>query len=161
MSAENRSDILVVGVGNISLSDEGAASRILHRITGRVPPGVEVMDAGLAGPGLLELIEGKRKVIIVDAVDAGRPPGTVFRFKPHEVVSADDGQWYSLHKGNILLYLRLAEVLGRGPEEVVVIGVQPETVSPGDRLSTKVGKSVTKAADLVLEEIQLETPALR
>ena len=134
----------------------GRASRVLRELAEKVPPWVGVVYAGLPGPRMLNLLEEREKVVIVDAVDAGHAPGTVYRFLPDEASPAGTDRCASLHEGNVLLYVKLAEVLGTGPKEVVVIGIQPADLSPGEKLSPLVEKAVAKAAELVLAEVGLQ-----
>ena len=153
MSVKTRAGTIVIGVGNVSLSDEGVGSRVLREVAHKAPHWVEVVDAGLPGPGLVNLLEGREKAVIIDAVDGGRPPGTVYRFRPDEATQNESAQSYSLHEGNVLLYVKLAEALGMCPKEVVVVGIQPGNLSPGEKLSPPVEKAVAKAAKLVLAEV--------
>ena len=153
MSIETRAGTVVIGLGNASLSDEGLAARVLREFAQRAPPGVEVVDAGLPGPGLLDLLEGREKAVIVDAVDAGAPPGTVYRFRPEQLTPSSPNRRYSLHDGDVLLYVKLAEVLHMSPKEVVLVGIQPADLSPGESLSPPVEKAVAKAVELALAEV--------
>ncbi|NQU75439.1 MAG: hydrogenase maturation protease [Planctomycetes bacterium] len=153
MSSETRPAVVVIGIGNRALSDEGVASRVVAEVAIVAPYGVEVVDAGLPGPGLVGLLEGRTKAVIVDAVDAGCEPGKVFRFSPKEVTQPSEPRRYSLHEGNVLEYVKLAEVLGNGPAEVVLIGVQPGSLQPGEQLSPPVEAAIAEAAALVLAEI--------
>ena len=76
---------LVLGVGNLLLSDEGVGVHVVHRLRqSRLPVHVEVIDGGTAGFELTGHLRGRRKVVIVDAVEADARPGTIFRFKPGE-----------------------------------------------------------------------------
>jgi hydrogenase maturation protease len=154
---EDQPKVVVIGVGNTSLSDDGVASHVVHKVARRAPPWVEVVDAGLAGPGLLGLLEGRTKAVIVDAVDARAAPGTVWRFHPHEATAVDPR--VSLHEGNVLSYVKLADALNIGPKDVVVVGIQPESLRAGEHLSTAVRRAVSKATTLVLRE--LASPATR
>ena len=151
MRDENQPKVVVIGVGNTFLSDDGVANHVLREVARRAPPWVDVVDAGLVGPGLLDLLEGSRKAVIVDAVDARAPPGTVWRFHPHDATAAD--LHLSLHEGNVLSYVKLADALGIGPGDVVVVGIQPESLRAGEQLSTAVRRAVSKAANLVLREL--------
>lgn len=153
MNTEARKSVVVIGVGNRALSDEGVGCRVVCRVASRASSHAEVIDAGLPGPGLASLLQGREKAIIVDAVDADMPPGTVYRFVPDEVVSTQARGCISLHEGNLLHYVELAEALGMSAKEVVIVGIQPEKFSPGEQLSAPVEKAVPKAAETVLEEI--------
>jgi len=156
LSTEGRASVAVIGVGNAYLSDEGAASHVVDEVARRAPPEVEVIDAGLPGPGLLALLADRKKVVIVDAVDVGYPPGTVCRFRPGEAVPADPARRHSLHQGDVLLQLGLAGALGMGPRETVVIGIQPGDLSPGEDLSPPVERAIPEAARLALAEVRLQ-----
>ncbi|MCD6365505.1 MAG: hydrogenase maturation protease, partial [Planctomycetes bacterium] len=104
-------------------------------------------------PKLMDLMEGRSKAVIVDAVDADGPPGMVYRFRPDEAVFTQTRKGRSLHEPNVLHYLELAEALGMAPGETVIIGIQPESFSPGEKLSPSVEQAVPKAAELVLAEL--------
>ena len=147
--------MVVIGVGNSALSDEGVGNRVARAVARKAPPSVEVVDAALPGPALVEILEGREKAVIIDAVDSGRPPGEVFSFRPQEVVDPGHSRNLSLHQGDVLQYVKLAEALGNGPREVVVIGVQPESFRPGERLSPAVEKAVATATEMVLDEVSL------
>lgn len=154
MSDKARASVVVVGVGNAALSDEGVGARVVREVARRAPSRVEVVDAGLPGPRLVDLLAGRQKAVIVDAVDAGKPAGTICRFRPDEVRPAGAGRACSLHQGNVLDYVELAETLGVGPAETVIVGIQPESLSPGQTLSPPVEKAVAQAAQVVLAEVQ-------
>ncbi|MBW1804298.1 MAG: hydrogenase maturation protease [Deltaproteobacteria bacterium] len=143
----------MIGLGNRALSDEGVGCRVACEVGRRTPDWVEVLDAGLPGPWLVALLNGRGKAVIIDAVDAGRPPGTVFRFRPEEVTQISPARRYSLHEGNVLEYVKIAKTLGNGPREVVFIGVQPHDLSPGEKLSPPVEKAVKKASKMALAEV--------
>ena len=146
--------MVVIGVGNSALSDEGIGSRVVCEVAKLAIAGVEVIDAGLPGPALIDLLEGRDKVVFIDAVVADGPPGTIYRFHPDEAVPTRTVQPLSLHQGDVLQYVKLAEALGTAPREVVIIGVQPESFSPGERLSPSVEASVPKAVAMVLTEVK-------
>ena len=153
MSTESRPDVIIIGVGNPALSDEGAAGRVIRRLRQQGSPELAIIDAGLPGPGLVGLLEGRTKAIIIDAVDAARPPGTVFSFRPEQVPrTRQSSRPYTLHEGNVLEYVELARALGTGPREVVFIGIQPHDLSPGEQLSPPVRAAIPQAATMALAE---------
>ena len=151
--------MVVIGLGNRALCDDGVASRVICAVARKAPAGVEVVDAALPGPGLIHLLEAREKAILVDAVDAGGRPGTVYRFGPNDVASNQPDRPYSLHQGDVLQYLKLAEALGMSAREVVVVGVQPESFSPGQKLSPAVEAAVAEAAELAIAETDLTRQA--
>jgi hydrogenase maturation protease len=156
LNDKRRPSVVVIGVGNRALSDEGVGSRVVREVRKKVPPGVEVVDAGLPGPGLIDLLEEREKAVIVDAIDAGGLSGTLYRFGLDDVASARPDRSCSLHQGDVLQYVRLAEALGTGPKEVVFVGIQPESFSPGENLSPTVEAAIAGAAGRVLAETARE-----
>jgi hydrogenase maturation protease len=117
----------VIGVGNILLCDEGIGVHVVRELHLRgVPPGVEYVDGGVAGATLLNLIEGEKRVVIVDAVDAPFPPGTVLRLSPDELAGHRGPSW-SLHDLNLaatLGMMRLRETL----PGMLILGVVPADI---------------------------------
>ncbi len=78
---ENKKNILILGIGNILLKDEGIGVHVVNKLKEmQLPPDVEVMDGGTLGIDLLYYIEGRKKVVVIDTVTAGEPPGTMYRF---------------------------------------------------------------------------------
>ena len=81
--AKRRCPILVLGIGNILLCDEGVGVRVIEALqTMELPATVEVFDGATAGVDLLDVLADRRKVIVIDAVQADGPCGAVFRFTP-------------------------------------------------------------------------------
>jgi hydrogenase maturation protease len=144
---------VVIGVGNRWLSDEGIGCHVAAEVASLAPPGTEVVEAGLAGCRLPELLQGKNKAVIIDAVDGGQPPGTVYRLDSVESAVNVMDRNCSLHQGNILSYVALARALGMCPREVIVIGIQPESIAPGNQVSPSLRTAMRTAVDMVLMEV--------
>jgi len=146
--------VLVIGLGNPLLGDEGIGVRVAEELRGlELPSGVDVIDGGTAGLGLISLMEGYQRVIIVDAADMGRPPGSVVRFTPTEVQFRTVEAPLSLHQIGLGGVLALAEALGISPGELVIIGVQPGQVEMGARLSPEVEGAIPQVIGMVLGEL--------
>lgn len=146
---------LVLGVGNILLSDEGVgvhAVRLL-RERYRFPQEVEILDGGTLGLDLLPYVEEADRLLIVDAVQMDAPPGTVARLEGAEV-SAVLGLKYSPHQVGLSDLLGAARLLGRAPAEVVLWGVQPASLEVGLELSPTVAAQVEVLLQNVLAELQ-------
>lgn len=149
----NRWPIVVLGIGNILLRDEGVGVRVAEQMLSiNLPREVEVVDGGTAGADLLDVICNRRKVIIIDAVDADVPPGTILRTKPEEVNSDTSGR-ISLHELGIIETLAMAKMLNSSPEEVVLIGIKPDQIGCGLELSPEVAAAIPAAVRLVMQEI--------
>jgi hydrogenase maturation protease len=145
---------VVLGLGNVLLGDEGVGVRVTEALMEQaLPSWVEVISGGVAGHRLLDWLEGVRKAVIVDATLMCKPPGTVVRFRPEEVTSRRAPTRLSLHEGDLLGTLKLAESLGIRPKEVVVYGVQPGRMDPGMTLSPQVLRAVSDVVARVLDEV--------
>lgn len=148
---------LIAGLGNIFESDDGFGVEVVGRLgTTDWPDGVELRDFGIRGVHLAyHLLDPHDLVVIVDAVQRGGEPGTVYVIEhgPDETLAepADDAPLMDAHDlapdGVLALVPRLGGTLGK----VVVIGCEPATITPGMELSAPVAASVEKAAQLVTE----------
>ena len=149
---------LVLGIGNILLSDEGVGVRVIEAMAGLdVPPGVELVDGGTSGADLVDLIADRRKLIVVDAMDAGAEPGTVFRLGPDDL-APDEGEPISLHQLGLVESLLIARCLKCPPQEVVIFGVQPKAIRPGLELTSELAAVVPQVIRAVLEELGTPGP---
>ena len=153
--------IVVIGVGNLLLKDEGVGVHAALELQEKaLPPGVEVFDGGGGGTGLLDLFQGAGKAVIIDAADMTRPPGTVVRFTPDEVRSRAGGPKLSAHEVGLLEVLELARALGQCPPEVVIIGVQPGEISWGMDLTPEVQAALPRVLKAVSQEMNPATEDL-
>lgn len=143
--------IIVAGVGNVLRRDDGFGPAVLARLRD-LPPPVELVETGIGGIALLqELMAGCDGLVIVDAVDQGAPPGTVFVLEPHveEAEHVPD-----VHLANPERVLSMAKSLGYLPPRVVIVGCQPADVDELEqRLSPEVERAVGVAARKVEETV--------
>ncbi len=152
--AQGRRPILVLGIGNILLRDEGVGVRVIEQMQKlRLPDDVELVDGGTAGADLLDVLAERRKVIVIDAVQANCEPGTVLRFTADDLVRPD-GVGMSLHELGLGEALTMTKQLGCAPEDVVVFGIKPKDLGCGLELSEEIAASVPKVVKLVLAEIE-------
>jgi hydrogenase maturation protease len=147
--------ILVLGVGNILLSDEGLGVRVIEKIKeGYVlPKDVRLLDGGTLGVELLYFLEGSEKLIIVDAIKGGGPPGTLYKFSGDEVKAYFKGK-ISAHELGIQEVLGIAQLTDRYPKEVVVIGMEPESLEVSLELSQTVKDNLEKLIKSVIEQFK-------
>jgi len=146
---------LILGVGNILLSDDGVgvhAVRRLQEVT-QLPDEVQVLDAGTKGLDLLHYLEGVSHLIIVDAVETGGPPGTLIRLAGDQV-PAYLSLKMSPHEIGLPDMLFAAQLRDLYPEEVVVLGVQPATTEVGLELSEPVAARVDELVEQMLAELE-------
>ena len=155
--------VLILGLGNPLLGDEGIGMRVVEDLKGlELPDGVTVVEGGTAGLGLIGLMEGYQRVIIVDAADMGHPPGRVVRFTPLEARFKTAEAPLSLHQIGLGEVLALAEALEVAPAELVIIGIQPSRIEGGVGLSPEVEGAIPQIIRIILDELDATgiSPAL-
>ncbi len=144
-----------MAVGNILRRDDGFADAVLGALRDEeLPAEVELFDAGTSIIDLMEVFHGRERLIVIDAVQGGQAPGTLYRFSPEEV-EAEAIPTASLHQVGLLETLKLGELVGCRPKSAVVIGVQPEATDLGIGLTPKVAVAVPGAVKLVKKELGL------
>ena len=149
-------DILIAGIGNIFLGDDGFGVEVARRLAGcELPDGVRVVDYGIRGLDLAyALVDGPGTTILVDACPRGEPAGTLFVIEP----DVDSGAGPSLlaadaHAMNPLAVMRMAQALGATLNRLLLVGCEPATFGPEEGqlgLSDEVASAVEEAVRLVL-----------
>jgi len=145
--------IIVLGIGNPLCRDDGTGIRVVAemRDSGKYPE-IAIIDGG-AAPDLFSLMDDDvGKLIIVDALRGGGRPGEIYRLKLGAENIADEAP-ASLHGMGILDSLKLMRQLGRRLPEVIIIGIEPEDVSHGLRLSPAIEALVPGLIKAVEEEL--------
>jgi hydrogenase maturation protease len=120
-------DVLVLGVGNLLLEDEGVGVHAVRRLQDMdLPPHVEVLDGGTVGFELLPALRGRRKVIIVDALRADAEPGNVILLGARDV-EAESPPPLFVHQGGLGELLAFARQIRPSPE-IVLFGIVPASI---------------------------------
>jgi hydrogenase maturation protease len=147
--------LLVLGVGNVLLQDEGAGVHTVRELAKHTyPPEIELVDGGTAGLDLLYLVEEASRLIIIDAVNGEAEPGTIFKFNPEDIEERFlPVKGNSLHDFGIMEMLHLGKSLGVLPQ-TMVYGIQPGAVEWGMELTPKVAAALPRLTRLVEEEIE-------
>jgi hydrogenase maturation protease len=151
--------VLVAGIGNVFLGDDGFGVEVAHRLARReLPPGVEVRDFGIRGVHLAyQLLEAYDLVVLVDAMHRDRPPGSLYVLEPEP--DPDRGMSMDAHDLDPEAVLALVPLLGGALGETVVVGCEPETVDARMGLSPVVAAAVEPAVDLVIRVVTEGVPA--
>ncbi len=141
------------------LKDEGVGVHLVQKLASVVDGAdVKIIDAGTY-PDFLSLVDDNLdKLIIVDAVQTGDRPGTIYRFSSEDIDS-DSKLPVSIHDMGVLDSLRTMALFNRQPKSTVVIGVEPKTIDFGLELSPEIEDKLPKIVNLVLKEIE-ETTAM-
>jgi len=144
---EDTPRILVACVGNVLRLDDGFGYVVASRL-GDLPAGVEVLETGIGGMTLVqELMTGCDGLIVVDAVDRGAEPGTLFLIEPDIDEPSNVGD---IHLANPDRVLALAKGLGCLPERVLLVGCQVgDTDGMGEELSPPVERAVGVAVERI------------
>ncbi|AET66585.1 hydrogenase maturation protease [Desulfosporosinus orientis DSM 765] len=146
--------IMVMGVGNILLSDEGLGVRFLDELAkSTLPDNVELLEGGTAGLELVHLIQDVDYLIIVDALNADAEPGALFRFQPGDLQIMPEQYEVSFHQIGIIEVLTMANVLGKAPQ-TLIFGIQPKCLEWGLEISPEIQALFPKLTELVHKEIE-------
>lgn len=146
-------DVLILGIGNILMQDDGIGIHVLNELKKmNLPDQVELMDGGTGGFHLIPIIEGKKKLIILDAILSEDKPGSVYRLK-FEDIDYKNTPNISLHEAGIIEALKLSSVHEKMPE-TVIIGVRPKEYKTfGLDVTPEIRKIFPKVIELVLKEV--------
>jgi hydrogenase maturation protease len=166
MSHDYEKQILVAGVGNAWMLDDGFGSVVAQRLAAReLPSGVRVMDAGSGGLDLAyEIMRGYHALVLVDVSRQGGEPGTLYVMEPDPdelAASIEDGDVINPHGMDPQTVLRFVRAVAGWHGKVVVIGCEPtELEDLGVGLSPAVEDAVERAIALVDETVaELQTDA--
>lgn len=157
MTAARR--VLVVGVGNVLRSDDGFGVAVARRLAGReLPSGVTVAETGIGGIHLVhELMAGYDALIVVDAVDRGRPPGSVLVIEADVIdvgelpLDARHDLLADMHLATPERALMVARAVGVLPERTIIVGCQP-TVT--EELAVGLSDEIAAAVDVAVGEVE-------
>jgi hydrogenase maturation protease len=147
-------NVLVLGLGNILMSDEGVGVRIVEALDGThdMPDGVEVLDGGTSGMDLLDMVADRDCLIVADAINADGPAGRVIRLQDEQIKMLFETRFspHQLGLSDLLAALRLVD---RAPGRVIVVGVVPENLRLGMELSPSVIDGRDAALRMIVDEL--------
>lgn len=147
--------IRIIGVGNPLMGDDGIGVAAVERLAALpLPAGVEVIDGGTGGLTLLDLMAGVERVILLDAVEMGHPPGSIARFDADEIGAETQEIALSLHETGLPAVLALGRELGTLPERITVFGIEPASVERRLGLSPSVAAALGPLVERVLAELR-------
>jgi hydrogenase maturation protease len=148
------SNRIVIGVGNPFRSDDGIGLAVIKQLRKALPAGVAILEETGNGAELLEAWKQANAVILVDAVQSGTSPGTIYRFDAHEKGLP---AWYShcsTHALGVAEAIELARAISELPPQLIIYGVEGLNFSPGTQLSLEVAGVIPEVASRVLEELR-------
>jgi hydrogenase maturation protease len=134
-----RPRIVILGVGNLLMSDDAVGVHAARALAGNPPSGAEVVDAGTDVLSTLPFLERADRALIIDALQAGEAPGTVSQMKEADL--ADLSGTVTAHAVNILAARHLFAREAVWPE-IAILGVEPEVLAYGMTLSPTVAEAL-------------------
>ena len=152
--AEGASRIVVLGVGNLLMRDEGVGIHAVQRLRARLrlPGNVELIDGGTSGFDLLPLLEDAGHLIVIDALRCQAAPGTVVILRNEEVPAFFKTK-LSPHQVGLSDVLAMLSFKGNAPRSVTLLGAVPSEMSLGMELSPAVSLSVDRLLATVVDEL--------
>lgn len=158
---------LVVGIGNVLLRDEGVGVTVVRELERRVAegrldllPGTRLVDGGTLGLDLLPLLSSTSMLVLVDAVNLGRPPGSVIVIRDGAIEGTLAGH-VSPHQVGVADLVAAARLIGVFPATASLVGIQPALIEIGLELSADVAAAVDEAVERVCAELHRDpTPRL-
>jgi len=144
---------VVLGLGNPLFQDEGLGIHLIHQLMHEaMDEQVEFVDGGTDALALLGVVEEADHLLIIDAIDGDHPPGTIRQLTGKEIPLLVNGRM-SVHQIGFQEVLALAGLRGRLPADIVLIGVQPQSLDWGTELSPLVAQTLPCLTEMVCEQI--------
>lgn len=145
----------VIGLGNILLKDEGVGVHVVNAVRKRYRcyPQVEIIDGGTLGLDLLHLIEGRDRLLLVDAIDFGKEPGYIGVLSNDEIPSTLCAK-LSVHHIGLSDVLYAAKLRGGTPPEMRLIGIQPGSIEVGLDVSDCVKDKMDTLIEMTLNTLK-------
>lgn len=147
--------ILIGGIGNVLLGDDGVGPYVLQLLASRYEfdDGVELIDLGTPALDLLSRISGKDALVLVDSVATDAAPGTVTLYRKADILRLRPTVRMDTHSPALVDTLLSAELLGITPPDVLLVGITGESHEPGCSLSAPLKASLDSAIAVVLWEL--------
>ena len=141
--------LTVIGVGSRLRGDDAIGPLLIDALSRQTHSQIELVDAGSDALGILEYLEGREHVVVIDACQMGREAGSVVEFDAAEIdfVLKDDP--ISLHGLGLAESIKMAASLNMIPEDLKIIGIEPESIQFNGSLSIPVQRALKMAVDIV------------
>ena len=148
-------NILIGGIGNVLLGDDGVGPYIARFLDAHYTfePGIEIADLGTPALDLIDQISGRDAVILVDSVSIDAEPGTIVLYRKEEITRLTPQVRMDPHSPALVETLLAAEMFGKTPAEVLLIGIVPQSFEAGCALSDPVAEAVEDAIAKILGEL--------
>ncbi|MCU7811097.1 MAG: HyaD/HybD family hydrogenase maturation endopeptidase [Candidatus Thiodiazotropha sp. (ex Notomyrtea botanica)] len=147
--------ILIIGMGNVLMQDEGVGVRAVEELEHRylIPEGVDVVDGGTTGMELFEPMRNAKTIIIADAVNTGAPYGTMVRITNEEIPAFFQTK-LSNHQLGVSDLLALLTLKGEMPDQVTIIGMVPHALENRLGLTPEAALGLEGMVRMLVEELK-------
>lgn len=156
-TGQDRSRLLIIGIGNEFRSDDGVGLRIARELTALLPPETKIIQGSGEGASLIESWNAFESVIIIDAVKSGALPGRIHRFDAVANTVPVGFFNYSSHAFSVAEAIEVSRALGSLPSSLIIYGIEGKTFSNGTELTPEVLRSAVEVKNLILEDIKTIT----
>ncbi len=152
--ANNKTEVVILGLGNTLLQDEGVGVHIINRLIAdfEFPPEVSLIDGGTFGLDLLPYIENKRYVMLIDAVNFQQNPGYTQLIEKENILT-QLSTLMSVHHLGLTDVLSVAKLLNKEPDDICLIGIQPESMEAGTEMTPTITAVMDIAIDLIFQRL--------
>lgn len=146
---------LICGIGNMLMGDDGFAQHVLKFLE-KENIDADVRDFGTAALSVANDLCDYDFVVFIDAISAGKPPGTVYEFEI-TMEEIEESEYkplmhsFSFHDADFKSMLSFANKIGCLPEKIILIGCEPSSIKPSLKLTPEVNKAVKKVGNRVIE----------
>lgn len=147
--------ILVFGIGNLVMSDDGFGShaiRELEQSEEPLPENVTLVDAGTSIIDQMPDLVKAKHLVCIDVVEGGGEPGTIYRFRPEDI-TYKKSKFHHAHKIDIFATLEMVEQMEGHKPDTVIIGVQPKNIDWGTELTPELAEKMPEVLGIVRDEI--------
>jgi len=153
-SGQSFFNVLVLGLGNILLSDEGVGVKAVEELQNRYDcsDAVEIVDGGTMGIELLPYFEERSHILIIDAVKSGCEPGTITRIEDPPAYFSSKTSPHQIGLADVMGVAVITDIM---PQNITLFGIEPKQFSTGLSLSTEVARNLSRLVDLVIAELKI------
>lgn len=146
--------VTLIGLGNMLMRDEGVGIHVVNYLQKNftIPPDLHIVDGGTAGLDLLPFIENREYVIFVDAVNFNQEPGYI-GILANEQIPALFSVKDSLHHMGLMDVLAAAQLLEKLPNEMWLIGIQPQSIETGLELTPTISAKLPLLIEQIIAQI--------
>ena len=151
-------NILIVGVGNRLLGDEGVGLHIIDDLLQiPMPPYVNIIDCGCDLLSLMSYLNKPKKIIVIDAIHAGGKPGEIYKFDYSEL-EITEAKIYSAHQVGVIDSLGLLKQIcpSLANSEIILIGIEPKVIELSADLSKEVKESIPDVTKIIVEDVWIQ-----